>query len=264
MILFQSIESIYNVSYNVLEYLKTIDYPVIISTKSDLIVSDKYIKLLKDYKSLVIQISLSTLDSFKAKILEPNAPNPNYVLENIQTLYSNEISVTIRWQPYIIGVSDEIDEFIDRIKGIGITHIGFEHLKLPIEKNTDLERKVKQITGRNIYDIYKSQQAQINGREYILPINAKIENIVKLKNAINKTGISLGFADNEFQYLSDFDCCCSGVDMFDGFGGWYKPQISYAIKKSYKSKSELIKIENITNEWNSFGSIDKFVNSKVG
>lgn len=50
--------------------------------------------------------------------------------------------------------------------------------------------------------------------------------------------------------------------MFDGFGGWYKPQISYAIKKSYKSKSELIKIENITNEWNSFGSIDKFVNSK--
>ena len=50
--------------------------------------------------------------------------------------------------------------------------------------------------------------------------------------------------------------------MFQGFQNWYKPQISYAIRKSYLADAEMIEFTNIQNEWNSFGAIDKFINSK--
>lgn len=95
-----------------------------------------------------------------------------------------------------------------------------------------------------------------------MPIQYKRDIIFEIKKIAENKGIYIGFADNEFQYLSDFDCCCSGIDMYNGFENWYKPQISYAIKKAYKNGLEKIKIENIIDEWNSNGSIDKYVNSK--
>jgi DNA repair photolyase len=259
---FQSIEKNYGISYTVLEYLKSIDYPVVISTKSDLIGSEKYLELFKNYKSLVIQISISTLDIKNSKILEPNSPNPKKLLDCINILQQNQINVTLRWQPYIIGISDDINYFVEEIKKTGIKHIGFEHLKLPLEKNSDIEKKYKAITGKSLYELYKKKGAILNGREYILPISEKLKNINTLKKSLQGSNISLGFADNEFQYLSTYNCCCSGVDMFEGFENWYKPQISYAIRKSYLNNDKDITINNIKKEWNSNGSIDKFINSK--
>ncbi len=259
---FQSIESIYGISYTVLEYLKSIDYPIVISTKSELIISKKYLELFKGYKSLVIQISISTLDQKKSKLLEPNSPDPEILLHCIKELIQNKINVTLRWQPYIIGLGDNFEYFVNRIKETGIKHIGFEHLKLPVEKNNDIDEKFIKITGNSIYELYLEKGAILNGREFILPIEEKLKNIRKLKNLLKSSNISLGLADNEFQYLSTYSCCCSGVDMFEGFENWYKPQISYAIRKSYIDNMEFIKLDNIINEWNSNGSIDKFINSK--
>ena len=124
---FQSIENTYGSSYKVIEYLKTIDYPVVISTKSDLIGTDKYLELFKNYKSLIIQISISTLNTTNSKILEPNSPNPKNLLNCISLLQQNQINVTLRWQPYILGVSDDINYFVKQIIKNGIKHIGFEH-----------------------------------------------------------------------------------------------------------------------------------------
>lgn len=259
---FQSIESIYGVSYSVLQYLKSMDYPVVISTKSDLILTPKYLDLFKDYKNLIIQISISTLAERKSKILEPNSPDPQILLQGIKELIKNKINVTLRWQPYIIEVSDDFKYFINQIKQTGIRHIGFEHLKLPVEKNTDIDDKFKKITGKSIYELYKKRGAILSGREYVLPIEQKLDNIRKLKNELKDSDISIGLADNEFQYLSTYSCCCSGVDMFEGFENWYKPQISYAIRKSFLDNKEVIRLDNIINEWNSQGAVDKFLNSK--
>ncbi|WP_353163776.1 radical SAM protein [Empedobacter brevis] len=259
---FQSIEKRFGTSYFVLEYLKSINYPVVVSTKSDLIISPKYLSLLKSYKNLVIQISISTLDNDKSKIIEPNAPSPELTLQMIQTLNDNGVNTTIRWQPYIIGVSDRLEDFVNRISKLNVKHLSFEHLKLPLEKNIDLDNKIKKITGKSIYEEYKKLNAIVDGRELILPIEFKKTSIFKLKEISKKHNINIGFADNEFQYLSDFNCCCSGIDMFNGFENWYKPQISYAIKKAYNQAKKVISFNEIENEWNSTGAIDKFINSK--
>lgn len=259
---FQSMEKVYGVSYDVLSYLKSIDYPVVISTKSDLIGTDKYLKLFEKYENLIIQVSFSTIDEYKTKILEPNSPNPKLLFSILKNLTKENTKVSVRWQPYIIGVSDNPKDFIREIASINIKHLGFEHLKLPLEKNSDLENKIQLISGQSIYSEYKNLNAITNGREYILPIDVKKNIIFDIKQLAELNGIYVGIADNEFQYLSDFDCCCSGIDMYNGFENWYKPQISYAIKKAYKEGNNIIKIDNIINEWNSNGAIDKYVNSK--
>jgi len=72
--------------------------------------------------------------------------------------------------------------------------------------------------------------------------------------------MTFGAADNEFQYLSDTGCCCSGVDQFSGFGNWFKHQICYAVRKSVGRR---ITYESISREWAPNGSIDRYLNSHV-
>lgn len=259
---FQSLEKHFQVSYKVLEYLKSINYPVVISTKSDLLAENNYLNLIKGYKNLVVQFSFSSLNEDISKVMEPNSCNPLRLLDVIKELSTNNVNVSIRWQPYIVGVSDEIPFFFDSIKHLNIKHLGFEHLKLPTEKNHELEEKINSIAGLDIYKFYKDNRAKVDGREYVLPIDYKLNNLIKIKSEALRIGIDIGYADNEFQYLSNADCCCSGVDRYPGFENWYKPQISYAIKQAYNNKAEFITLNAIRDEWNSNGAIDKYINSK--
>src|SRR5689334_25189631 len=71
--------------------------------------------------------------------------------------------------------------------------------------------------------------------------------------------MTFGAADNEFQYLSDTECCCSGVDQFPGFGNWSKHQIGHAIRKC---RNQPIVYDSITPEWSPEGSIDRYLNSR--
>jgi hypothetical protein len=70
--------------------------------------------------------------------------------------------------------------------------------------------------------------------------------------------MTFGAADNEFQYLSDTGCCCSGVDQFPGFEGWFKHQIGYAVRQSC---GKPLRYEMIAKEWAPSGSIDRYLNS---
>jgi hypothetical protein len=71
--------------------------------------------------------------------------------------------------------------------------------------------------------------------------------------------MTFGAADNEFQYLSDTGCCCSGVDQFPGFEGWFKHQIGYAVRQS---RGKPLRYEVIAKEWAPSGSIDRYLNSR--
>lgn len=257
---FQSIEKNFKVSLTVLQYLAEINYPVIISTKSTLVGEEPYLSLLKSYPNILIQFSFSTLNSKFSEILEPNVPSPNNLLKTIEKLSSNNIKTSIRWQPYIPFLSEKPKDFISKISHTGAIHLGFEHLKFPLENNNPLQSKIQKITSIDLLDYYKKEGSKCDGREFILPSKTKKDIILQVKEETNKIGMTFGAADNEFQYLSDTDCCCSGVDQLDGFEKWNKFQISYAIKKSLEFKD--IRFSNIDSEWKPQGSIDKHINSK--
>lgn len=253
---FQNLEIKEKVSLEVLEYLCHIKYPIVVSTKSTLLSEDPYIELIKSNPNLIVQYSFSTLKESLSKVLEPNCLPPQIRLESLKHLSENRIKTSIRWQPYIIGLSEHPADFVKKIVDAKIKHLVIEFLKLPIDNNYSWEKEL--IPLITIRDEYFQRKSTIIGRELILPSQEKIETIKTLKSILSKMGITLGVGDNDLQHLSDTNCCC-GVDKFNGFENWNKFQFSYAVKNMINNRVEF---SSILNQWKPTGAIDKYLNSK--
>ena len=256
---FQPIERDLGISLKILKYLCEINYPMVISTRSTLLSSPKYLEVIKDSQSVVIQFSFSTTKDEKSEIVEPYANKPSQIMRSIETLSNHGINTTVRWQPYIPGFSETPSDFITSISNLGVKHLGFEHLKLPMERSNPLWNRLKNNLNYDISRFYMDQGCQYDGRELILNAAVKLPTILQVKKELERHSITFGAADNELQYLSETNCCCSGVDQFGGFNNWNKFQISHAIKKSEGNEISFSLIEN---EWRPVGSIDQFLNSK--
>jgi hypothetical protein len=176
----------------------------------------------------------------------------------MEKLSAAGVNVTCRWQPYIPGVSEAPEEFVPRIARTGCRHLGFEHLKLPLERRNPLWSEFIGGVDRDLFHEYKSRGAVRDGREMVLPAGEKLKLILDARREVHRYGMSFGAADNEFQFLSDTGCCCSGADRFAGFENWFRHQIGFAVRQSIGSR---ITYQSIEAEWAPAGSIDRHLNS---
>lgn len=256
---FQPAEVRFRVTESFLRTLAKYQYPTVLSTRSMMVASEPYLGLLKENKTVVVQFSFcSTRDQIAAQF-EPHSSSPGELLKTMSILVKNGIKVACRWQPYIPGASEPAEEFVSRVSSTGCHHVALEHLKIPVERNHLLWEKLIKAAGRDFHAEYKSQNAPRDGREYVLPPHAKMTAIIEVARAVRTRGMTFGAADNEFQYVSDTDCCCSGVDQFPGFENWFKHQIGYAMRKCVGKR---ITYDSISREWTPIGSIDRFLNSR--
>ena len=256
---FQPAEVKHRVSARMLDIFRTHEYPVVISTKSNLVSDPAYLSLLQELRFLVVQFSFSTTRDDVAALLEPNCYPPSQLLHAMERLSKAGVTVTCRWQPYIPGVSEAPNEFVRRLASTGCKHIAFEHLKTPVERYDHLWLTLVSRTGIDFNQHYKALGAKRDGREFVLPPKAKRATILEVRRLTHKYKMTFGAADNDFQYLSDGNCCCSGVDLFPGFQNWFKHQIAYAVKKAPTSE---IKYGLISDEWCPEGSVDRYLNSR--
>lgn len=256
---FQPIERTEKTTLKLLTYLCKIQYPIVVSTRSNLVADQEYLAPLRDNPNVVLQFSFSSSLDSVSKVTEPFALSPSEIFPAINKLSSKGIKTTVRWQPLIPSVSESPERFVKNISDLGVRHLGLEHLKLPVERKSLLWQRLTTQLGFDIFKFYQEVGAVADGREYILPPEFKLPNIVRSKQLSNQYGLTFGAADNEFQFLSDNYCCCSGVDQFPGFDNWNKYQISYAVKSS---NYEDITFDLIRNEWYPLGAIDKHLNSQ--
>lgn len=252
---FQPAEKDHEVTYKCLQYLKSINYPIVISTKSTLLSEDKYLKILEDYPNLIVQFSFSTFSSTIADSLEINAYKLKSRMETVEVLSNRGIQTVIRWQPYIPGISGDIAKYIESANNLGVKYLTFEHLKYPIEgiKNP----KHFEIIN-NLRNLYPSNSVR-DGRDLLFPIMIRLNNVKEFIKECKNRKLDYGIADNDLNYLSSSSCCC-GLDLFEGFENWNKCQISHAIKKSMNDKKVLFDV--IEEEWSPSGSMVEYVNSK--
>ena len=145
-----------------------------------------------------------------------------------------------------------------RVASTGCRHCSFEFLRLPRERNKPLTSDFPILTGHDLYEFYRNAGALHRVREYILPGEHRLPTILRARAAIRQAGMTFGAADNDFQYLSDTACCCSGVDENTGFEGFFRHQIAYAVRKNFGG---LIEYSTIAAEWVPTGSIDRYLNS---
>jgi DNA repair photolyase len=256
---FQPAELRYRVTESFLQTLARYHYPTVLSTRSKMVACEPYISLLKELGNVVVQFSFCSSRDEVAAQFEPYSTSPSKLLGVMSFLAREGIAVTCRWQPYIPGVSEPGEEFASRMSSVGCRHVALEHLKIPMERSHPLWEKLTKSAGRDFYREYKSLNALRDGREYVLPPLAKLPTIREVARAVRARGMTFGAADNEFQYLSDTGCCCSGVDQFPGFKNWFRCQIGCAVRESLGKR---ITYGSVSRKWAPIGSLDRFLNSR--
>ena len=255
----QPAEEHHRVTAAVLKTLVRYGYPTVLSTRGKLAAKSPYVELLKDVGHIVVQFSLSSTRDSTAKRIEPHSTLPSVLLKTMETLSNLNITVMCRWQPYIPNVSETPAEFIPRVAAAGCRHVLFEHLKLPLERSNDLWQEFTAGAQTDLLSYYRSSGARRDGRELILPPERKLATILSARSYVHSYQMTFGAADNEFQYLSDTACCCSGVDQFAGFEQWFRHQIGNGVRQS---RGKVVQYELIAKEWTPTGSIDRFLNSR--
>jgi DNA repair photolyase len=132
---YQPIEKEWRIMRQILEVLKAADHPVMVVTKSAMVIRDIDILAPMAEKGLAkVGLSVTTLDRKLARLMEPRASTPSKRLEAIKALTAAGIPSTVMMAPVIPALNDhEIERVLDAGKTAGASHASYVLLRLPIE-----------------------------------------------------------------------------------------------------------------------------------
>ena len=132
---YQPIERQLKITRSVLEVLQEYRHPAAIVTKSALVERD--IDILQDMASedlVVVNISITTLDSELARKMEPRAAAPHRRLQTIERLAAAGIPVSVSVAPIIPVLTDpELETILSKAAAAGATSANYILLRLPLE-----------------------------------------------------------------------------------------------------------------------------------
>jgi len=251
--------SVAAVSRELLLHLSSYGYPVLISTKNtDLLLEDETMKIIAGMKNIAVQVSFTSLDAERTRLIEPNAPAAKARLQCLDTLSKEGIHVIARLQHLFPSFESYVAEnLIPSLGSLGCKHVAVEYLKLPVEKNISLIKRIFSILGWDGFDFYHHNHALLVGREWVLPSEFKWERLQPLIKSIRECGMTYGSADYGLNHMGDTDCCC-GIDDVAGFGNWFRGNFSNIIRHS--PSNELTSC-HLNDYWLPRGSVKMYMNS---
>ncbi|WP_159946823.1 PA0069 family radical SAM protein [Rhizobium sp. 18065] len=132
---YQPIEREWRIMRQILEVLDKANHPVVIVTKSALVMRDvDILKSMAERGLAKVGISVTTLDRKLARLMEPRAATPARRLETIKGLSEAGIPVAVMLGPVIPALNDhEIERILDSGKAAGATEASYVLLRLPLE-----------------------------------------------------------------------------------------------------------------------------------
>lgn len=194
---FQPCELKYRNTYNTIGALNEYGIHYLIVTKSDIVASDEYLKIL-DKKLAHIQITVTTTDD-ELSLTYEKATVPSKRIQAIEKLQANGYDVSVRLSPYIPEYVD-----VDRINAIECDKILIEFLKV----NSWVKKW---------FDIDYSEYTLKYGGYNHLPLERKIELVNKITGFKE---VSVGeYVEEHWKYFRDNvnankDDCCN-IKFFD-------------------------------------------------
>lgn len=174
---FDGFERKYGQTYELLKYLKEINYPICFSTKSAWVFHDeKYRELFKDADNWNVKFSIITLDENDAKRIEVGVPSPRERLDAMREYTKlNKGGATLRLRPFIVGVSDKT--YLDLIREAhkaGATAVTTEFFCLEMRSINQAKEHydvISKCAGFDIVDFYRKHST---GTGY-LRLNRKVK-----------------------------------------------------------------------------------------
>lgn len=208
-------ERTHKAALEALKVVQDIDYPLIINTKSDLLLEDPYWKQLSEmnHKNLAVQVSITHCDDEMGKKLEPGAPKSSRRFKVLEMLNKSGIRGLIRMEPAMAFVNnscEHLDEYFGRAHDAGVEHFLGDpfhhtvHSEAIVETfrtlGIDFDRMWEASTEHQITGSYVFEHAMYHAKKY---------------------GIKCGTFNYHSVPYSDHVVCC-GVDDMGENASWNK------------------------------------------
>lgn len=156
---FQPHPDILKVTYDVTELLLTRGVTISCLTKG--VITTRFIKLFKQYpEQLHAQIGLVSLSSKYTSIFEPHVPSPEERLMNISNLISIGVTPTVRMDPIVPFLTDNIQELerlFKRLQFFGVKTVSLSYLHLRPAIARQLVKELPVTTYKLIESLYATQ-----------------------------------------------------------------------------------------------------------
>lgn len=235
---FDGFERKYGKTYELLKYLKEINYPICFSTKSAWVFFDeKYRELFRGQDNWNVKFSIITLDEEDARRIEVGVASPEERLRAMHEYTTlNNGGATLRLRPFIAGVSDKTYlDLIKRAHEAGATAVTTEFFCLEmrsVKSAREHYQTISECAGFDIVDFYRQYS---NGSGY-LRLNRKIKEryIKKMRELCDELGMRFYVSDAHFKETCDNSCCCA----LNTHWNYSKGNFSYALEVA-KQKGEV-------------------------
>ena len=181
---------------------------VLIVTKSDIVLRD--VDIIKELRSTVA-ITITTLNSDLAKVLEPNAPDPHRRLEAVRILSNYGIPVVVRVDPIIPFVNDSVDELkelIDKVSEAGVVQIISSTYKAKPDSLRRLMKALPKVSNK-LRDAYLIYGTKIHGSIY-LDRTVRLGYMTVIKQLSEKQGLAFTTCREGLQHLNTPGIYCDG------------------------------------------------------
>lgn len=231
---FDGYERKYGVTYEILKYLREINYPICFSTKSAWVFHDpKYQELFNGADNWNMKFSIITLDEQDAAKIEQGVPKPTERLEAMKIYNTlSKGGTTLRLRPFIVGVSDKT--YLDLIKKAaeaGASAVTTEFFCLEMRSINNAREHYKTLSECAGFDIVELYRKYSNGSGY-LRLNRKIKEkyIHKMKDLCHELGMRFYVSDAHFKECCDNCSCCALPPEWDYSRGNFSAALQIAKK----------------------------------
>ncbi len=217
---FQPIEKKYKISYKIMKVAERFSYPLIINTKSTLLLEDPWIEVLRklsEKKQVIVQFSIASFDEDIGRKLEPLAPAVNERLNTMRDLAKEGVIILLRISPYIPGISLKPYDYSDVAKmlsSIGVRQVIVEGLRLPLDE----WKVIARLLGINVPSLsLYSIRIMEGGRPLYKPsIEVLIKEYKELMMSLKKYNIGFSTCKEGLFSLHTVEDCC-GFYFFEKY-----------------------------------------------
>ena len=236
---FDEFEKKFGKTKELLTYLKKINYPLSFSTKGTFWTQDdEYCKLFYNQKNWYVKISIINLDEELAKKVEVGVPSPQERLNAIKRLSKLKIGgIVLRLRPFIIGLSDRNNEYLDLIKqakSYGADAISTEFLCITQYRSKLVKNKFNLLSKTLGYDIINYYRKKSFVRTFLrLNRFSKLPYIEKMYDLCKKIGMRFYVSDAHLKDYNDNGSCC-GLKKTENY---FKCQFTELVCKAREKKS---------------------------
>ena len=179
---YQPIERKYKLTRSVLKILLNYKNPVSILTKSDMVLND--LDLLKQFKEIDINFTITTLDEKWKKFVEPNSPTIKQRLRAMEKLTNEGITVFAMMGPYWPIFTDS-EALFREFKRVGVSRVFTESFNTIGGNWTGVEKALKKHYPRflsemreilfdedKFYEFYNDAENKIKllSKKYNIPV----------------------------------------------------------------------------------------------